>query len=162
MAFAKNQIYIARRTFVTYESADDIPIQIDERGEYKIGDDKKLIDVATGEASDISNHVAERPEWYFDRKGAFNPSRTVPSQKEYATAVLSAADGFDLDALHAIMEDEGWGPLGRSITKSNLSRILTEICTSEKFGMMKDGEWVVGIGHNKKGCTFHRRNKKVA
>ena len=161
MAFTKNQTYVARRSFITFESDDDIPIQIDKGCEYTASG-PHLVDVVTGEVTTVTNHIARRPEWYFDKKGEFNPSRTSPSQKEYVSEIVTASDGFDLDALYAIIEDENWGPLEKPLTKNNLSRVLTEVCTSQKFGMMKDGEWVVGIGHNKKGCTFHKRSKKVA
>lgn len=163
MAFSKSDTFVARRSFITYDSSGVIPVQFDKGSEYKCNALGELVDVITAEIYNITNHVAARWEWYFDKKNSFNPSRTVPVRVEYVREILRAADGFDMEELFAIAEDENFGPLESPLSKNNFSRVLTDVCSSVDFGMRdKDGEWVTGVGHNKKGCTFHKKDKKVA
>ncbi len=162
MAFNKNDTFIARRSFITYDSTGILPVKFDKGSEYKCDESRKLVDVITGEVYDITNHVSDRWDWYFDKKGSFNPFRGTVTRVQYVSAILRYADGFDMDELFAIAEDENFGPMEKSIQKNNFSRILTDVVATGKFEMRKDGELVVGTGHNERNCTFHVVRKKVA
>ena len=161
MALTKNETYIARRTFVTFD-ANDLPILVSRGDSFKCGEDRKLVDTSTGDVHDITNHTTDRWEWYFDEKGAFNPFRGDVFRNEYVQAILRHAEGFDLDEIFAIAEDENFGPLEKPLTRAAFSQCLTDAVATGKFEMRKDGELVAGVGHNRKNCTFHVVRKKVA
>ncbi len=161
MTFSKNDTFVARRTFTTFDT-NDFLILINKGDTFKTGEDRRLVDIVTGNVHDITNHVSSRWDWYFDKRGSFNPFQGTVTRAQYVSEILRHADGFDLEELFSIAEDENFGPLDKPISRAAFSQCLTDAVATGRFEMRKDGELVIGVGHNARNCTFHVVRKKVA
>ncbi len=147
----RDQAYVARRELPAFD-ADDGDVRIPAGAPVTGLDLERVVDDATGEVLRLPRHVALNPGWYFS--SGFNPRETEVKLEELVHEVVRCNEGLQVDLLYKMAIDA----CPRAVP--TYSSFTATLSADKRIEMRdQDGHLVRGLGHNKRFCTYHIKQK---